>query len=97
MPTEEELQRYRRAREVLADGGWVFDEFINNETRVWLTSDIHDSEGRERAYMRARVATELKIELMREVETYETEKKIADRREELVERSHGRHSTQRPN
>jgi hypothetical protein len=95
MPTDEETQRYRRAREVLADADWLFDAFVNEETRRWLTSDIHDSEGRERAYMRARVAAELKMELMREVENFEVEKQIAERREQLMERNHGR--TQRPN
>jgi SH3-like domain-containing protein len=95
MPTEEELQRYRRTREVLAESGWVFDEFINNETRRWLTSNMHDAKGREEAYMRARVATELKVGLMQEIEDFETEKKLAERREQMTGGRDGR--DQRPN
>jgi hypothetical protein len=64
-------QRYLRAREVLRDAGWVFDEFVAAETRKWLTSDLADMEGREAAYTRARVATELKLTLMAEVQEYE--------------------------
>ena len=95
-PSEEELQRYRRAREVLDDSGWVFDEFINNETRFWLTTDLNDTAARERAFMRARVATELKLDLMREVETFEIEKKLAERREQQMTGGRdGRHA--RPN
>ena len=26
-------QKYRRAREVLAEAGWLFDDFVNNEMR----------------------------------------------------------------
>jgi SH3-like domain-containing protein len=83
-PTDEELQRFRRTREVLEEAGWVFDEFINNETRYWLTSNPDDVKGREAAYMRARVATELKVELMREVEQFENDRKIAERREQQM-------------
>ena len=53
-------QKYRRAREVLADAGWLFDDFVNNEMRRVLTSDPDDMTTREIAYNRARVATELK-------------------------------------
>ena len=95
MLTEEDERRYRRTREVLAESGWVFDEFINNETRIWLTSNVHDVKGREQAYMRARVATELKVGLMQEVEDFENEKKIAERREQMTGGRDGR--DQRPN
>ena len=37
--TDDNEQRYRRAREVLADAGWLFDDFVNNEMRRVLTSD----------------------------------------------------------
>jgi len=94
-PTEEELQRYRRAREVLDDGGWVFDEFVNAESHKWLTSAVNDAKGREEAYTRARVATELKVELLRVVEDFETEKKLAERREQITGGRDGRDS--RPN
>jgi hypothetical protein len=63
--------RYLRAREVLRDAGWCFDEFVANETRRWLSSDPEDAAGREAAYTRARVATELKLTLQAEVSEYE--------------------------
>jgi hypothetical protein len=81
-PSEEELQRFRRTREVLEEAGWVFDEFINNETRYWLTSNPDDVKGREAAYMRARVATELKVDLLREVKQFEDDRKSAEHREQ---------------
>ena len=96
MLTEEDERRYRRTREVLAESGWVFDEFINNETRIWLTSNPDDAAGREAAYMRARVATELKVALLRVVDDFETEKKLAERREQMTGGRDGR-DTQRPN
>src|SRR5690348_10160837 len=52
--------RIQRARELLADAGWLFDDFVNAEMRRVLTSDPDDMTTREIAYNRARVATELK-------------------------------------
>jgi hypothetical protein len=70
MTTDPE-QRYLRAREVLRDAGWCFDEFVAAETRRWLSSDPEDTAGREAAYTRARVATELRLMLMAETSEYE--------------------------
>ena len=61
--TDDNEQIYSRAREVLADAGWLFDDFVNNEMRRVLTSDPDDMTTREIAYNRARVATELKAAL----------------------------------
>jgi hypothetical protein len=72
-------QRYLRAREVLRDAGWCFDEFVAAETRKWLASNPADVEAREQAYTRARVATELKIMLQAEVSEYEGTQTIKDR------------------
>jgi len=79
-------QRYLRAREVLRDAGFVFDEFVAAETRRWLTSDPEDAAGREAAYMRARVATELKLMLLAQKSEYEdtqlTKERLHGRRAE---------------
>jgi hypothetical protein len=72
--------RYLRAREVLRDAGWCFDEFVAAETRKWLASNPADAEAREEIYRRARVATELKLLLMGEVEEYEGNKLIKESR-----------------
>jgi hypothetical protein len=63
--------RYLRAREVLRDAGFVFDEFVAAETRKWLASNPADAAAREEAYTRARVATELKLLLQAETDEYE--------------------------
>jgi len=72
--------RYLRAREVLRDAGFMFDEFVAAETRKWLSSNPADAEAREQAYTRARVATELKLLLMGEVEEYEGNQLIKESR-----------------
>jgi hypothetical protein len=73
-------QRYLRAREVLRDAGWCFDEFVAAETRKWLASNPADAAAREEAYTRARVATELKLLLEGEVTEYENGRTMKDRR-----------------
>jgi hypothetical protein len=83
-------QKYRRAREVLADAGWLFDDFVNNEMRRVLTSDPDDMTTREIAYNRARVATELKAGLASLVDEYEADAQLHERREQLRESLYGR-------
>ncbi len=85
-------QKYRRAREVLAEAGWLFDDFVNNEMRRVLTSDPDDMTTRELAYNRARVATEIKTGLAGLVEEYETDLQLKQRREQLKESLYGRRS-----
>jgi hypothetical protein len=86
----ESEQKYRRAREVLADAGWLFDDFVNNEMRRVLTSDPDDMTTRETAYNRARVATELKAGLASLVDEYEADVQLHERREQLRESLYGR-------
>jgi SH3-like domain-containing protein len=88
--TEEELQRWRRAKEVLDGAGWVFDEFVNAKMAAILTTGADDVDGRERLVRAARVATQLKLSLMGEVEQYEASKQLADRREQRMEGRNGR-------
>jgi hypothetical protein len=85
-------QRYRRAREVLAEAGWLFDDFVNNEMRRVLTSDPDDMATREIAYNRARVATEVKTGLASLVDEYEADVQLHERREQLKESLYGRRS-----
>lgn len=87
---DERQQRYRRAREVLADAGWVFDDFVNAEMRRVLTSDLDDMTTRELAYNRARVATEVKASLAGLVEEYEADLQLKERRDHLKESLHAR-------
>ena len=72
--------RYLRAREVLRDAGWCFDEFVAAETRKWLASNPADAEAREQAYTRARVATELKLMLQATTDEYEGTQQIKEAR-----------------
>jgi SH3-like domain-containing protein len=87
---EQRQQRYRRAREVLGDAGWLFDDFVNSEMRRVLTSQPEDMTTREIAYNRARVATEMKAALSSLVEEYETDVKLKERREQRKESRYGR-------
>ncbi|MPZ32046.1 MAG: hypothetical protein GEV13_13800 [Rhodospirillales bacterium] len=83
-------QKYRRAREVLAEADWLFDDFVNNEMRRVLTSDPDDMTTREIAYNRARVATELKTGLASLIDEYEADAQLRERRDHLKESLYGR-------
>src|SRR4029453_1992087 len=85
-------QKYRRAREVLADAGWLFDDFVNNEMRRVLTSAPDDMARREVAYTRARGATGLRAGLASLVDEYEADAQLHERREQLKESLYGRRS-----
>ena len=73
-------QQICRAREVLSDAGWLFDDFVNNEMRKVLVSQPEDRDAREEAYRRARVATEMKAGLESLIETYEADARLKERR-----------------
>ena len=82
--------KVQRARELLADAGWLFDDFVNAEMRRVLTSDPDDMTTREIAYNRARVATELKAGLAALVEEHEAGARRKERRDSLMGAIHGR-------
>jgi len=88
--TNGDEQKYRRARQVLADAGWLFDDFVNKEMRRVLTSDPDDMTTREIAYNRASVATEVKAALTSLVDEYEADIQLKERREQLKESLYGR-------
>ena len=80
--TDDREQQIRRAREVLSDAGWLFDDFVNNEMRKVLVSQPEERDQREEAYRRARVATEMKAGLESLIETYEADARLKERREQ---------------
>ena len=82
--------KVQRARELLADAGWLFDDFVNAEMRRVLTSDPDDMTTREIAYTRACVATELKTGLASLIDEYEADAQLHERREQLKESLYGR-------
>ena len=82
--------KVQRARELMADAGWLFDDFVNAEMRRVLTSDPDDMTTREIAYNRARVATEVKAALSSLVDEYEADIQLNERREQLKESLYGR-------
>ena len=93
--SEEKRLAYLKAKETLGGVDWLFDDFVNDETRKILLSKPEDRDLREGAYQRARVATELKMSLLSVVETYEaeqraTEKKAAFKAKQREERRNGR-------
>jgi len=80
--TDDREQQITRAREVLSDAGWLFDDFVNAEMRKVLLSQPEEREAREEAWRRARVATELKAGLESLIETYEADARLKERREQ---------------
>jgi tagatose-1,6-bisphosphate aldolase non-catalytic subunit AgaZ/GatZ len=82
--------RYLRAAELLAEADWVFDAFVNAEMRKVLVSAPEDAAGREAAYTRARVATEMKANLARIVEEAKADAALAEKRDRLKEGQNGR-------
>lgn len=82
--------KVQRARELLADAGWLFDDFVNGEMRRVLVSDPDDMTTREIAYNRARIATELKTSLAAMIEQHEADVRRKERRAGLREVLHGR-------
>jgi hypothetical protein len=80
-------QQIRRAREVLSDAGWLFDDFVNNEMRKVLMSKPEERDQREEAWRRARVATEMKAGLESLIETYEADARLKERREQHKRRN----------
>ena len=75
-------QQIRRAREVLSDAGWLFDDFVNAEMRKVLVSRPEERDQREEAWRRARVATEMKAGLESLIESYEADARLKERREQ---------------
>jgi len=69
---EARVARYRRAKEVLQEAGWVWDEYISEQNRVLLGTLPADVEGREECYRRMSVAAELKghLKAICDYETY---------------------------
>jgi hypothetical protein len=84
MTEEDRKQQIRRAREVLSDAGWLFDDFVNVEMRKVLVSQPEDRDQREEAYRRARVATELKVGPESLIETYEADSALVAKRLERL-------------
>lgn len=74
-------QEVRRAREVLNGAGWVFDNFINSEMGKLMKTGSGEGAQREVHYMRVRVATELKAQLLAVVESWDFETKQAESRQ----------------
>jgi hypothetical protein len=83
-------QQLRRAREVLAEAGWLFDDFVNAEMRRVLMSRPDERELREEAWRRARVATEMKAGLEALIEAHEADRRLQERREQRKESRDGR-------
>jgi hypothetical protein len=78
-------QQIRRAREVLTDAGWLFDDFVNTEMRKVLLSQPEERDQREEAWRRARVATEMKAGLESLIEAHEADSRLMERRTQQKE------------
>jgi hypothetical protein len=89
---ESKLRDYRRAKEVLAGAGWVFDDYVNKQMAQVLRTNPEDVTGRERLIAAARVAATLKVSLLREIEEYEDTLALQERREQRMEKTNGGHA-----
>lgn len=85
--TEDRAADVRRAREVLNGAGWVFDKYRGGCMAVMLGEA--PLEERERAYIRARIVTEIQAELLAVVEAWDFDTKVATRREQAKEKDNG--------
>ena len=83
-------QQVRRAREMLSEAGWLFDDFVNAEMHKILVSRADEGAVREEAWRRARVATEMKAGLEFLIEAYEADMRLQQRREQTKEKHDGR-------
>lgn len=81
MVSDEKRMQYLRAKEVLDNAGWLFDDYVNQRMGRVLLTEPADAAGRELLVTEARVASHLKLRLMQEVETYEADLRIAEWKE----------------
>lgn len=79
--TDEKRMQYLRAKEVLDNAGWLFDEYVNGRMGGILKTDPADTAARERLVTEARVAAHLKLALLQEVQTYEDNLKVMEWKE----------------
>jgi len=81
--TDDREQQVRRARKVLSDASWLFDDFVNDEMRKVLVSQPEERDQREESYRRARGdRDEGRPESL--IETYEADARLRKRREHTL-------------
>jgi len=68
---EARIARARRAKEILLEASWLWDEYVSEQNRALLGTLPADVEGREECYRRIAVAAELKGHLL-SICNYET-------------------------
>lgn len=79
LDAEAKRARARRAAEVLSEAGWVFDEFIAEQTTDLLATG-EDQPKRERIFNTIQAAADLKAHLIRIVQQQEAENTLNERR-----------------
>jgi hypothetical protein len=75
---EQRRARAIRARDLLESASWLFDEYIAEQARDWLSSSA--PEAREIRHARATVAAELKAHLLSIVDRQLAEERQNERR-----------------
>lgn len=80
LDAEERRARAMRARDVLANAGWVFDEVISDLTRDLLGTTPGQSEIRESLYYQIDAAAQVKGHLSRILEQQAAEEKVNERK-----------------
>ena len=82
--SEDPAADVRRAREVLNGAGWVFDKYRGAQMAEMLSDRKQDE--RERAYLKARIVTEIQAELQAVVDGWDHDRKVEARREQAKEK-----------
>lgn len=80
LDAEARLARARRAREVLADAGWVFDEVISDLTRDLLGTSPNDAAKRESLYHQIDGTAQVKGHLKRILDQQAADEKAYERK-----------------
>ena len=82
MSAEEKRARADQALQAINNAGWLFDEYVAKQQRVWMNASDTDygKEEREKAWRNAHVALSLKLELASAINNYQDEVALREHR-----------------
>ncbi len=80
LDAEERRARALRAAEILEGASWLFDEFISEQTREMIATDISQTTERDCLHANITAAMGLKAHLINIVNNYQAETKLNEQR-----------------
>lgn len=83
LSAEDRRIRAQRARAVIEDAGWAFDEYVTEQQKRWINAsdDDHGQAERDRAWRNVHVALSLKAQLILTINRSEDEEALREHRE----------------